>query len=462
MAYSYRDETVINGFEYWYSLTAFDHGDSVTTSLESPIGNTINARNVVSIIPVSAAGAYEAAEVSNLTHYGDGNANYFLTVDPGVPEQLRNYTYDLHFLYNMQSEIGNPGIWASVEIMDSSLVSTTNYGIRFTDEDHIDILDIDTQTSFWAGGLYLEYPYPFRDTSGNVAFNLTFHRVDTLSLPSPGDLLSLNFCAELWRNDGLDTVQVMAPQRFDPDRALVSDDGLIISFNPQPTIQNINVPPILDFEIEFEVADIDSIQDMDYQITVIASGVDSDAKTFIVLTTTDANSAIIGTADTLYNGWGIQYRGWTALFGFDPEHPPPTGTSTTFSTLPPIPPHIQDYYRFGLVEGSINEDLLADELSNIRVVPNPYVAGSLWESDYGSYRREPIRQIQFINLPMECEINIFTLAGDLIKTLEHNESHGTETWDLRAEGGREIVSGIYIYQVKSADLEYLNRFAVIK
>jgi hypothetical protein len=50
----------------------------------------------------------------------------------------------------------------------------------------------------------------------------------------------------------------------------------------------------------------------------------------------------------------------------------------------------------------------------------------------------------------------------LIKTLEHDAGHGTEAWDLRAEGGREIVSGIYLYQVKSAGFEYLNRFAVIK
>jgi len=96
------------------------------------------------------------------------------------------------------------------------------------------------------------------------------------------------------------------------------------------------------------------------------------------------------------------------------------------------------------------------------VVPNPYMAGSLWETEGGSFVREPVRQIQFTNLPVDCEINIFTLSGDLIKTLEHDASHGTETWDMRAEGGREIVSGIYLYQVKSAGFEYLNRFAVIK
>ncbi len=457
LQYTYVDNSVVDGFEYWYSITSFDHGISLIESLESPIGNTVEASNVISIIPVSTPGAYEAAEASNLTHFGGGDANYILNVNPCAPEQLSNYRYDLHFLYDLQNEIGNPGIWASVEIIDSSFVSTTNYGISFTAVDQIDIINLDTQNSLWAGGLYLGYPYPF----GNE-FSITFFRTDTINVPSPGDLLSLNFCAELLRFDGYDTLQVIAPQRFDPGRELVSDDGLILSLNPQPPIQNINAPPILDFEIELEVADLDSIQEMDYQITIIGSGVDSYNKTFIVLNTTDQDATIIGAADTLYSGWGIQYSGWTAWFEFDPAHLPPQGTSATFSTLAPIPPGIQDYYRFGIVDGSTNEDLLADELSHIRVVPNPYMAGSHWESELGSYVREPVRQIQFTHLPLECEINIFTLSGDLIKTLEHDASHGTETWDMRAEGGREIVSGIYLYQVKSGGNECLNRFAVIK
>jgi hypothetical protein len=96
------------------------------------------------------------------------------------------------------------------------------------------------------------------------------------------------------------------------------------------------------------------------------------------------------------------------------------------------------------------------------VVPNPYIVGSLWEPEFGELRQEPLRQIQFTNLPATCTIHIFSLAGDLVKTIDHENLSGTETWDLRASGGREIAAGIYIYQVKSDEFEYLNRFAVIK
>jgi len=455
LQYTYVDEDLLDGIEYWYSITAFDQGNDLIASLESPFGNSPNVDNVISITPVSIPAGYEPDAISGLSHYG-GSSTYALNVKP-VKSQLSNYTYDLRFLYAMQKEIGNSGIWATIDITDSSEVGTLNYGIRFTAADQIDIIDIDSQTILWAGGLYPGYPYPFGDE-----FILTFFWEDTTQIPEQGELISLNFSAELLRYDGQDTVQVLAPQRFEPGVELVSSDGLVISLEPQDQIQNLSIPPILDFEVELEVTNETSLQEMDYQMAVSNVGFGTDDHGFIVVQTTDGNSVIVREADTLYTGETTYFRGVLIEFTFNEDTPPPIGTTVTFSTLPTVPPSIQDYYSFGIVEGQVNDEILADEMSNIRVVPNPYMAGSIWESEFGSYVREPEKKIQFTNLPSHCEIRIFTLAGDLIKTLEHNATHGTETWDLRAEGGREIVSGVYLYQVKSAGLEYFNRFAVIK
>jgi hypothetical protein len=87
---------------------------------------------------------------------------------------------------------------------------------------------------------------------------------------------------------------------------------------------------------------------------------------------------------------------------------------------------------------------------------------SQYEREYGSLRREPIRQLKFNNLPPQCTIDIFTIAGDLVQTLVHDSQDGTETWDLRGAGGRVIAPGVYLYRVRTATAEILNRFAVIK
>jgi hypothetical protein len=96
------------------------------------------------------------------------------------------------------------------------------------------------------------------------------------------------------------------------------------------------------------------------------------------------------------------------------------------------------------------------------VVPNPYMISSLYEEEFLVYRREPIRQLKFINLPGQCTIRIFTIDGDIVKVIDHVSGDGTETWNMKGDGGREIAPGIYIYQVKTESAERIDRFAVIK
>jgi hypothetical protein len=110
----------------------------------------------------------------------------------------------------------------------------------------------------------------------------------------------------------------------------------------------------------------------------------------------------------------------------------------------------------------VSKEVIKQNMNKIRVVPNPYVVSSLYEPEFGELRREPLRQIQFINLPPECTIYIFTVDADLVKTIHHSSTTGTALWDLRAEGNREIAPGVYIYVVKSQDSEHMERFAVIK
>jgi hypothetical protein len=115
-------------------------------------------------------------------------------------------------------------------------------------------------------------------------------------------------------------------------------------------------------------------------------------------------------------------------------------------------PEDEFVYRAGGIDGGKAKQ----ELSQIKVVPNPYIAHAVWEN------KEGIRKIQFTHLPDVCTVRIYTLAGDLIRTIEHTNGSGTEDWDMLNKDQMGIVPGVYFYHVDSKYGQKLGKFVVIK
>ncbi len=87
---------------------------------------------------------------------------------------------------------------------------------------------------------------------------------------------------------------------------------------------------------------------------------------------------------------------------------------------------------------------------NVGVFPNPYRAGSYFDDRVGE--RELGRKLWFTGLPARCTIKVFNLAGDLVKTLHHDDpTSGMEPWDLLSEPVRTIATGLYVYVVENAE-----------
>jgi hypothetical protein len=128
-----------------------------------------------------------------------------------------------------------------------------------------------------------------------------------------------------------------------------------------------------------------------------------------------------------------------------------------------------DAYEF-VIDASQNvakEDLqLASErLAQIRVVPNPYIVTNLAERRPTPVRPQQERQLHFINLPAQCTIRIFNVAGHLIQTLEVNNSidNGLKVWDMLTKDNLDLAYGVYIYHVEAPGVgEHTGKFAVIK
>lgn len=99
----------------------------------------------------------------------------------------------------------------------------------------------------------------------------------------------------------------------------------------------------------------------------------------------------------------------------------------------------------------------AANVENVIVVPNPYNGHERWDQA-GAGR------IQFMRVPANVKVRIYTMAGDLVRELEKRDAtSGNMDWDLKNGNGEEIASGIYIYHVLSEEgYESKGHFVVVR
>ncbi|MCX7878732.1 MAG: hypothetical protein N2510_08865, partial [Ignavibacteria bacterium] len=102
------------------------------------------------------------------------------------------------------------------------------------------------------------------------------------------------------------------------------------------------------------------------------------------------------------------------------------------------------YYVFnvdGTVIGSNSIAQQRNDLDRINVFPNPYYGGHRLEtSDFDRF-------VYFSNLPMMCNIYIYTLNGELVKVINRNTTdpkNSLEKWDLTNLDNIYVASGMYI------------------
>ncbi|MBN2008163.1 hypothetical protein JW960_02320 [candidate division KSB1 bacterium] len=107
----------------------------------------------------------------------------------------------------------------------------------------------------------------------------------------------------------------------------------------------------------------------------------------------------------------------------------------------------------------------ADLLDKVCVVPDPYVSVNTIEPPIFNVRGRGERRVDFVHLPMQCTIKIFTINGKLVRTLEHNAPHddGSEAWNLVTKDGLDAAWGTYFYHVDAPGVgEKLGKFAIIR
>jgi len=125
-----------------------------------------------------------------------------------------------------------------------------------------------------------------------------------------------------------------------------------------------------------------------------------------------------------------------------------------------------DKFEFTMKGNNINESKAKNDLDKIYTVPDPYLGvSSLERKVINEDEGRGDRRIDFVNLPAECKISIFTVSGRLVREIEHfsTANFSRQSWDLRTKDGLEVAHGIYFYVVEAPGIgKKIGRLALIK
>lgn len=125
-----------------------------------------------------------------------------------------------------------------------------------------------------------------------------------------------------------------------------------------------------------------------------------------------------------------------------------------------------DLFAFTSEPPTVNKESAAAQLSDIRVVPNPYVAASVHEPPLpeGVTSGRGERRITFTNVPVNATIHIFTARGELVNTLRNGDNiqSGAVAWNLKSFENLDIAPGVYFYVIDSDVGQKQGKIAIIK
>ncbi|HVP06930.1 MAG TPA: hypothetical protein VMS71_03735, partial [Candidatus Acidoferrum sp.] len=418
--HSFVDTGLYNGVDYWYCLAAFDRGDTVTgvDVLQSGFGEPGSSANVAVSRPHNdPAGGFDAS--STVTHQYTG------------------------------TEAPSAGTVTPLEF-DKDSLRGADYAVGFKDTPN---------KTYW---------YVLNVTTGDTILNN-----QVLENADPG-LYSVR--------QGLRVV-VNNPDRWPASYGQVLNPGADTTIAllyfwgpclPIPNLFNDSLYGDAKYRSTYEIrwtADstlAPNVYGSTYQLYSVPVEVwNTSTGQRVSLAVLDATESLIWhpyrsliIVDQPYNPaedlFATAYPyGFSWIFKFDTaRYAPVLGDRFRFTGAPVNGPDD----RFAFKVDGINAATASVDLSKIRVVPNPYLVQYSASVETGQGQSV----LEFQKIPDKCTIRIYTLAGDLVKTIEHTDGTGTARWDLKSRNAEQVASGIYLFHVDSPYGQHLGRFAIIK
>ncbi len=528
LQYAFTDTTVNNGMNYYYAVVSYDRGDASTGIFPAECSKTIQKlgekvildKNTVAVQPSANVAGYIPPDTSaGVTHRsGDGDGELFYQLlNPNLLAADADHQISIYFFDTATDDIDNDGdgLIYKADTMAYTLYDTTLYIPPSVDTQSVHL-------SFSRGDTFsvdtlLKFQPTLTDIEEALARITTFYTIVD-NYQKSGETVSETVIDKSNRfginQQNLDNIiqslHTTPAKLFPKDYNFMPDYplGMKLFFNNTWTPEissyswesdNVQLEPQLqpwrqqghrapgNYQLNFSGQYYTSFSPSAsaygnfnlLDINVQANNEWSDRE--ISLAIKDNGDQQFGAEDTLVffehlpatssaNPQAIQkHATWMLTFNtLNASANLPAGTDQlTLTTSKPLT--YRDEFTItiqGARSSAVDFDQITEKNKKIRVVPNPYKATALWEPRTNIEQGRAQRRIDFVNVPVSATIRIYTVRGDLIKTIHHdgNYSSGNVSWDLISRDGLPIAYGIYIYHVTSPKLkeDFIGKFAVIK
>lgn len=488
LEHSYIDKNLMNGVEYWYCVTSYDKGnqnpDSLEQSYQSPLGSSIMESHTVSVTPGKRPQNYTPPEYSpDLTPEGSfppigGVCQGIVSIDIVEPDSITGDNYLVTFVDSTLEIIGSdtnyvlgfnlyridPETSDTTIIFDHHLFSNdTKDNLPITDGFRITVLNTpsgvasqgwtyvsgDTSTFYWNTKPAKKY-IGSAEVIQETVYTIDDYRI-TIDMNNGLDAKLFDAFTDVLYDTSIYHLPLRIEVITDPENPIdVSQNTILMEFAVKA--------PWEDYRQYY-------YSPLGWDLTpgglAFTKGSPGFYEKYIDILNFEKYDIDPSTGDTTFTGLFLQTNNQPDTYinaNADTVHhiavPPSDGDQFTIKTYKPFRKEI--HYEFSTKKTDYNKGGNID-LSKIRAVPDPYIVSNEFEtSQFG-------KRLMFNNLPNECKISIFTVAGDFVDDIYHNDDKGFEFWDMRTYNDQYIAYGLYVFVVKLPDgQQNIGKFLVIK
>lgn len=460
LQHTYIDTDVRNGVEYTYAVTAYDIGivdcelDSDNNpdcwdplpSLENSKGNNETFVNFVKVIPhplpIDIPGIDSLVVVAGEENLGNGDFTFEVVDLESITGD--EYSITIHAEHTDPEDTNSPEIdnpyFSVINLSQGETIIDSSVNINFLGEAK------DIWSPFFDGVRIQLNNYPIinanyvKDVEWNepITFSTRFG-LDTLDIvfgtsQSPGAVNLFGEYRIVFGEMGKDSSDFI-PSPFPTYGKVALPFSIYNDRTGEKVKIGVNDLGIDGLPFSGDTGDNDGLWTRGEALQLMETGVDFTDPSLEKNTFTNVQLDWSGKPDEL--PWSNEY---TAVISI--KTPYFDGDTWTFST--------EDLKR--------SVKITKRDLKNsVRVVPNPYIVTAEWEKLVYS------KKIEFRGLPSKCSITIFTLAGDRVQILEHDNPYDdSESWDLTTYNRQLVGPGLYLYVVEAEDLKHIGKFAIIR